>query len=144
MTLFIIPIFVIDILLLLWIFGHMPRHLYFPELNLPVFLIVPFIIGVVIYYDLKRSFGMFDTREIPLLQHVELYFLFSLVFLGVYASVGLAIRYHDNIPRNSIYYQGITNKITQRKWLPVLTYIIFIVISLLGILRFYFDYEMYR
>ena len=144
MTLFILPILVLDFLLLLWIIGHMPRHLQFPELTAPVLLIVPFIFGVVVYQDLKRSFGMFDTSVIPLLGHVELYFLFSLVYLGFFASIGLALRYHESLPRNSIYYQGITNNYKQRIWLPVLLYILLIVISILCILRFYFDYEMYR
>jgi len=144
MTLFILPIYIMDLLLLLWIVGHMPRHLQFPELTVPVLLIVPFIFGVVVYQDLKMSFGMFDTSEIPLLGHVELYFLFSLVYLGFFASIGLALRYYESLPRNSIYYQGIANNYKQQIWLPVLLHILLITISILGILRFYFDFEMHR
>jgi len=144
MTIFILPILIIDLLLLIWIMGHLPRQMFFPELNIPVLLMVPFIIGVVIYYDLKGSFGLFDTSEIPLLKHMELYFLFSMVFLGTYALAALAIIYHDRQPQNDFYYDGIKGNIKLRTWPPVVLHILFIGISILGILRFYFDHELFR
>jgi len=143
MTIYILPILILDILLLLWIMGHMPRHLQFPEINISVLLIIPFIIGLVIYFDLKRSFGLFDNSETPLYQHIELYFLYSLVFLGFYSAVALTIRYHENLPRSSVYYQGITNNIKKLHWLPMLFHLLLICSSILGILRFYIDYEIY-
>jgi hypothetical protein len=144
MTIFVIPILFLDFLLLLWILGHIPRHLYFPELNIPVFLMVPFIIGMVIYYDLRDSFGLFDTSEIPLFQHVELYLLFSLVYQGVFAVVCLAIRYYENQPRNSFYYQGISNVGDKPSHLSIAFNLLLMVISVLGILKFYFDHAIYR
>ena len=144
MTSFILPLLLIDFLLLIWIMGHIPRQMYFPELNLPVLLLVPFIIGMVIYFDLKSSFGLFDPSVIPLFQHMELYFLFSLVFLGFYSFVSLVIQYYDNRPQDDFYYQGVKNNIKRRIWFPVVFHTIAICISILGILRFYYDHQMYR
>jgi hypothetical protein len=144
MTVFIIPIFITDILLLIWIMGHMPRRMYFPELNLSVLLMVPLIIGIVIYHDLERSFGLFNSSEIPLLQHPELYILFSFVFLGFYAVVSLAIQYFEKQSRRDIYYQGIRVNINRRTWPSTLLLIVLVSVSIMGVLRFYVDHNIYH
>jgi hypothetical protein len=144
MTVFIIPIFITDILLLIWIMGHMPRRMYFPELNLSVLLMVPLIIGIVIYHDLERSFGLFNSSDVPLFQHPELYMMFSFVFLGFYAVVSLAIQYYEHQSRRDIYYEGIRVNINRRTWLSTLLIIVLVSVSIMGILRFYVDHNIYQ
>ena len=122
----------------------MPRRMYFPELNLSVLLMVPLIIGIVIYHDLERSFGLFNSSEIPLLQHPELYILFSFIFLGFYAVVSLAIQYFEKQSRRDIYYQGIRVNINRRTWLSTLLIIVLVSVSIMGILRFYVDHNIYQ
>lgn len=144
MTPFIIPIFIADVLLLIWIMGRIPRRMYFPELNLSVLLMIPLIIGIVIYHDLSRSFGLFKSGDIPPLQHPELYMMFSFVFLGFYAVVCLAIQYFENQSRKDIYYQGIRANINRRTWLSTLLFILMASVAIVGILRFYVDHNIYQ
>jgi hypothetical protein len=144
MTTFLIPILILDTLLLIWIMGRIPRHLFFPNLNIAVLLLVPFIFSMLIFYDLKASFGLFDTSVVPLFQHMELYLLFSLVFLGFYSIIGLAVTYYYNRPRDNFYYRGIRNTISSWNWTAVIFNIVMILFSILGVLRFYFAHDVFR
>jgi len=139
MTILIFSILALDILLFVWSMGNIPYKYYYPEINIPAFLITPSLIGLGIFYDVKRAFGIFEVPDKPAYLQKEFYFLFLLVYLGFFSTIALMIQYHKRLPKNEVYYQGITNPIKEYNPLAVLLYILLLIISVVGTLSFYFD-----